>query len=157
MAATAYVTIISLPNANQAFRELTLGVVKTQVENEVKPRVFFTQFPNTVLYVRNVLAGGRWQDVFFADSRTPNQTLVHFAREGRIVVDRNAKFVQLQLLHGTYHLMRTSDPDGYDVNELVAKPLNKYIELCLLSDDGDRIRLTREGLFVSDALWPEML
>ena len=114
MAATAYVTIISLPNANQAFRELTLGVVKSQVENEVKPRVFFTQFPNTVLYVRNVLAGGRWQDVFFADSHTPNQIVVYFAREGRIVVDRNQKFVQLQLTHGTRHLTRTSDPDVYD-------------------------------------------
>jgi lipopolysaccharide export system permease protein len=117
MAATAYVTIVSLPDANQAFRELTLGVVKSQVENEVRPRVFFTQFPNTVLYVRNVPAGGRWQDVFFADSHTPNQTVVYFAREGRIAVDRNAKFVQLQLSHGTWHVMRTSDPDGYDINE----------------------------------------
>jgi len=114
MAATAYVTIISLPNANQAFRELTLGVVKSQVENEVKPRVFFTQFPNTVLYVRNVVAGGRWQDVFFADSHTPNQTVAYFAREGRIVVDRNAKFVQLQLSHGTRHLTRALEPDVYD-------------------------------------------
>ncbi len=110
MAATAYVTIVSLPNANQAFREITLGVVKSQVENEVKPRVFFTQFPNTVLYVRNVLAGGLWRDVFFADSHTPDQTVVYFAREGRIVVDRNEKFVQLQLSHGTQHLTRRSTP-----------------------------------------------
>jgi LPS export ABC transporter permease LptG/LPS export ABC transporter permease LptF len=117
MAGTAYVTIIALPNANQAFREITLGVVKSQVENEVKPRVFFTQFPNTVLYVRNVLAGGLWRDVFFADAHTPDQTVVYFAREGRIVVDRNEKFVQLQLLHGTQHLTRASDPDVYSGNE----------------------------------------
>jgi LPS export ABC transporter permease LptG/LPS export ABC transporter permease LptF len=113
MAATAYVTIVALPNANQTFREITLGVVKSQVENEVKPRVFFNQFPNTVLYVRNVLAGGLWRDVFFADSHTPDQTVVYFAREGRIVVDRNAKFVQLQLSHGTQHLTRALDPDVY--------------------------------------------
>jgi LPS export ABC transporter permease LptG/LPS export ABC transporter permease LptF len=117
MAATAYVTIIALPNANQAFREITLGVVKSQVENEVKPRVFFNQFPNTVLYVRNVLAGALWRDVFFADSHTPDQTIVYFAREGRIVVDRNEKFVQLQLSHGTWHRMRASDPDVYEGNE----------------------------------------
>jgi len=114
MAATAYVTIVALPNANQTFREITLGVVKSQVENDVKPRVFFTQFPNTVLYVRNVLAGGSWRDVFFADSHTPDQTIVYFAREGRIVVDRNEKFVQLQLSHGTQHLTRSSAPDVYD-------------------------------------------
>jgi LPS export ABC transporter permease LptG/LPS export ABC transporter permease LptF len=117
MAATAYVTIVALPNANQAFREITLGVVKSQIENEVKPRVFFSQFPNTVLYVRNVLAGGSWRDVFFADTHTPDQTVVYFAREGRIVVDRNEKFVQLQLSHGTQHLTRASAPDVYDGNE----------------------------------------
>jgi LPS export ABC transporter permease LptG/LPS export ABC transporter permease LptF len=117
MAATAYVTIVSLPNANQAYREITLGVVKSQVENEVRPRVFFTQFPNTVLYVRNVLAGGLWRDVFFADSHTPDQTVVYFAREGRIVVDRNEKFVQLQLSHGTQHLTRSLDPDVYNGTE----------------------------------------
>jgi hypothetical protein len=27
----------------------------------------------------------------------------------------------------------------------------------LLCDDGARVKLTREGLFVSDALWPELL
>ena len=36
-------------------------------------------------------------------------------------------------------------------------PLQKFVELGLLADDGERIRLTREGLFVSDAMWPEML
>ena len=33
----------------------------------------------------------------------------------------------------------------------------KFVDLGLLADDGERIRLTREGLFVSDAMWPEML
>lgn len=46
---------------------------------------------------------------------------------------------------------------GYAVDELVAKPLKKFVGLGLLSDDGERIQLTREGLFVSDAMWPEML
>jgi oxygen-independent coproporphyrinogen-3 oxidase len=46
---------------------------------------------------------------------------------------------------------------GYEIDELVGKPLLKFVRLELLSDSGDRIRLTREGLFVSDAIWPEML
>ena len=41
--------------------------------------------------------------------------------------------------------------------QLVARPLAKFVDLGLLTDDGERIRLTREGLFVSDGLWPEML
>jgi oxygen-independent coproporphyrinogen III oxidase len=46
---------------------------------------------------------------------------------------------------------------GFECDELVAAPLRKFIDLGLLADDGERVRLTREGLFVSDAIWPEML
>jgi oxygen-independent coproporphyrinogen-3 oxidase len=46
---------------------------------------------------------------------------------------------------------------GYEVDELAAKPLRKFVSLGLLADDGERIRLSRDGLFVSDALWPELL
>jgi oxygen-independent coproporphyrinogen-3 oxidase len=46
---------------------------------------------------------------------------------------------------------------GFDCDELIAAPLRKFIDLGLLADDGEHIRLTREGLFVSDAMWPEML
>jgi oxygen-independent coproporphyrinogen-3 oxidase len=46
---------------------------------------------------------------------------------------------------------------GYHIDELIERPLRKFVELRLLADDGERIKLTREGLFVSDAIWPEML
>jgi oxygen-independent coproporphyrinogen-3 oxidase len=46
---------------------------------------------------------------------------------------------------------------GFEIDALVKKPLAKFVALRLLSDDGERIQLTREGLFVSDAMWPEML
>jgi oxygen-independent coproporphyrinogen-3 oxidase len=46
---------------------------------------------------------------------------------------------------------------GFTVDRLIAKPQAKFVALGLLEDDGDRLRLTREGLFVSDAIWPELL
>ena len=46
---------------------------------------------------------------------------------------------------------------GYAIDELAGGPLRKFISLGLLADDGARIQLTREGLFVSDAMWPEFL
>jgi oxygen-independent coproporphyrinogen-3 oxidase len=46
---------------------------------------------------------------------------------------------------------------GYELDDLIAAPLQKFTSLGLLESDGDRLRLTRDGLFVSDALWPEML
>jgi oxygen-independent coproporphyrinogen-3 oxidase len=46
---------------------------------------------------------------------------------------------------------------GCEFDSLVAEPLRKFVGLGLLADDGERVKLTREGLFVSDAIWPEML
>jgi oxygen-independent coproporphyrinogen III oxidase len=46
---------------------------------------------------------------------------------------------------------------GFEIDDLVNEPLRKFTELGLLRDDGATIRLTRQGLFVSDAMWPEML
>jgi oxygen-independent coproporphyrinogen III oxidase len=46
---------------------------------------------------------------------------------------------------------------GLEIEELIAVALEKFVGLGLLANAGDRIRLTREGLFVSDAMWPEML
>jgi oxygen-independent coproporphyrinogen-3 oxidase len=50
-----------------------------------------------------------------------------------------------------------ADATGRSIDELVSGPLRKFSEIGLLADDGERICLTREGLFVSDAIWPEML
>lgn len=46
---------------------------------------------------------------------------------------------------------------GYEVDELVGGPLQKFVNLGLIADDGERVRISREGLFISDAMWPEML
>jgi oxygen-independent coproporphyrinogen-3 oxidase len=46
---------------------------------------------------------------------------------------------------------------GEAVDVLVADVVRKFVELGLLDDDGEHIRLTREGLFVSDAIWPDLL
>jgi oxygen-independent coproporphyrinogen-3 oxidase len=46
---------------------------------------------------------------------------------------------------------------GFDVDRLVAAPLAALVEHGLVADDGRRIKLTRPGLFVSDAIWPKFL
>ncbi len=46
---------------------------------------------------------------------------------------------------------------NFVLDTLISAPLKKFVGLGLLSDDGERVQLTREGLFVSDAMWPEML
>src|SRR5919197_2886531 len=48
-AATTYVLLEAVPNANQTFREITYRIVAARAEGEVRPRVFFEDFPNVVL------------------------------------------------------------------------------------------------------------
>ena len=46
---------------------------------------------------------------------------------------------------------------GFDVDALVGEPLKRFVALGLLEDDGRRVKLSREGLFVSDSIWPHFL
>ena len=67
-AATTYVMIVALPFANQAFREITFKLLMTRGETKIKPRVFYTEFPNLVIYVREVTPGVGWTDVMVSDN-----------------------------------------------------------------------------------------
>ncbi len=57
-AATAYNMIVALPDANQRFREITYNIVASGAETDIKARVFFTSFPNRVLYIRDIQPDG---------------------------------------------------------------------------------------------------
>lgn len=46
---------------------------------------------------------------------------------------------------------------GFEVEKLVGQPLVEFVNRGLLEATESRIRLTREGLLVSDAIWPEFL
>jgi oxygen-independent coproporphyrinogen-3 oxidase len=46
---------------------------------------------------------------------------------------------------------------GFAFDELAGTALAKFVSQDLIADDGRRIRLTRAGLMVSDALWAELL
>src|SRR5688572_27986473 len=61
-----WIMIVALPWGNQTFREITFGIVASKAESDIKPRVFFDQFPNRVVYVRDRAPGGGWRDVFLA-------------------------------------------------------------------------------------------
>ena len=112
-AATAHQIIVALPDANQTFREITFNVIANRAESNVKPRVFYDEFPNRTVYARDVMPGG-WREVFLADTSQPNQTTVYFAKEGRLLVDRAARSVALELTNGTRHTTSTAKPDEYE-------------------------------------------
>ena len=46
---------------------------------------------------------------------------------------------------------------GFEIDQLVGPALAEFARGGLLEDTGSRIRLTRQGLLVSDSIWPEFL
>ena len=81
--------IVALPDANQKYREILFGIVTQKVESDVKPRVFFQDFPNWVLYPRNDAEPGQagWSDVLLANTSKPDAVELYMARRGQIVLD----------------------------------------------------------------------
>lgn len=113
--ASSWVLLKAMPDANQNFRELTMQIVADRAEGEVRPRVFFEDFPNTVLYVREVPRTGGWQDVLAADTKNPVQPVIFLARSGRMLVDRQARTIQMVLQNGSRHTTTLDNPAAYEV------------------------------------------
>jgi LPS export ABC transporter permease LptG/LPS export ABC transporter permease LptF len=123
-AATSWVLIDWMPRANQDYRETVYNIVAARAENEVKPRVFFEDFPNLVIYVRDVAPeGGGWRDVFLADTRKPTQPEVYLAARGQLVLDRPNHRVDLVLFEGTRHAVPHDRPDRYEVQRFAGMTL----------------------------------
>ncbi len=106
MAATLYVMLVAIPDANQTFRELTFDVITKRVETDIRPRVFFEDFPGWVLYAQDEPDPGTpgWKDLLVAKS-DPNSpvTTVYFARRGRMVINRAERQVHLVLEDGNQY------------------------------------------------------
>ncbi len=113
---SSWVMLKAMPDANQTFRELSTKIVMDRAEGEVRPRVFFEDFPGIVLYVNEVPIGGTgWTDVLAADSTNPAQPVIYLAKHGRMVIDRTARTIQMVLEDGTRHRTQLQDPSAYEV------------------------------------------
>src|SRR5499427_7628789 len=88
-----WVMIEAIPDANQMFRELTYSVISQQMENDVKPQLFFTNFPGWVIYVRDLPKTGGWKDVLIADTKQQDRPVLYMAREGRLILNREQETV----------------------------------------------------------------
>jgi oxygen-independent coproporphyrinogen-3 oxidase len=46
---------------------------------------------------------------------------------------------------------------GYTIEALAGRAIQQLVKQDLLEDNGPTLRLTRKGLYISDAIWPELL
>ena len=103
-AATLHVMVVAIPDANQTFRDITFDIIGKRVATEVRPRVFFEDFPGWVLYPRDEAPPGQpgWRQLMVADTSTkPGTTSIYFAERGRLVLERATRTVDLVLEDGT--------------------------------------------------------
>ena len=115
-AATMYVMIKAIPDANQTFREITFEVIAKKVENDIHPRVFFGDFPGWVLYASDEPrdAVGGWKDVLVADTRKHESTQLYLSARGRLVLNRQERRVDLVLTDGTrYSIGKPGETQTY--------------------------------------------
>ena len=119
-AATMYVMIKAIPDANQTFREITFEVVTKKVENDIRPREFFEDFPGWVLYVRDQPEQQPgWRDVLVANTSKPETTELFLASRGRLVIKRDERRVDLILADGRrYTGGKPGETETYQFGEL---------------------------------------
>jgi LPS export ABC transporter permease LptF/LPS export ABC transporter permease LptG len=113
---TSWVMLKAMPDGNQKFREISQEIVMDRAEGEVRARVFYEDFPNLVLYVREVpLDGKGWLDVMAVDTKNTSQPILYLARQGRMAIDREARTIHMVLDDGTRHTTKLEDPAAYEV------------------------------------------
>jgi len=160
-AATTYVMIVALPAANQAFREITFKLLMSRGESKIKPRVFYSGFPNLVIYVREVTPGVGWTDVMVAESSQPAEHKLYLAKEGRLLIDEGKRSVALVLENGTQHGVNPREPEKYvfatfDQTMLVIDPdtvfpregpLKGPTEMTIAELKGEMVELKKQNLY----------
>lgn len=66
-----YLINIVMPRSNTQLQTLWAELLTSSVEKDVKPRVFYDDYENLIIYVNDVDARtGRWRGVFVSDTRT---------------------------------------------------------------------------------------
>lgn len=117
-AVTAWIMMEAMPRANQNYRDITFRIIQAKAESDIRPRVFFDEFPNLVLYVRDVPPNTRgWRNVFLADTRNPGETQLLTADRGHFVLDPSRRRVDLILEDGILHRSKADTPAQYELQE----------------------------------------
>ena len=140
-----YVMIRAIPDANQTFRQITYDVVSQQVENDVRPQVFFENFPNWVLYARDIpKTGGGWKDVLVAETRPDASTVLYMANRGRLVLDRQKQTVDLVLEDGTQYSRRGAGGESMQTYRFPTQLTVRLDPKTIFQDSGKVLRGVNE-------------
>ena len=119
-AVTTYLMTVALPAGNKATNELRLAILKQNVNQQVKPRVFYDGLQERVLYVFESRENeDGWRGVFLADAVPGPQQQVIVGETGRInVTPGNGRPPVLMFGLADVHEVDTNDPSTYRLQRL---------------------------------------
>ena len=104
-AATMYVMIEAIPDSNQRYREVLFEILTKRVESEIRPRVFYDDFPQYTLYPQDEAGPGEvgWRNLLVANTGRSDAIELFMARRGRIDLDPKQRTIRLVLTDGTQY------------------------------------------------------
>ena len=65
--------------------------------------------------MREIPLEGGWRDVFAADTKNASQPIVYVAQRGRMLIDRQARTIEMVLEDGAQHTTKAADPATYEM------------------------------------------
>lgn len=128
----AYITTTVSPWAAREFQTASESMKISQATSLVQPRVFIEDFPNRVLYIRDVVPGPipEWKGLFMADTSAPedrasldgsstsiNGPRITIAEEARVIPLQDQDRLQVHLPRA-YTYERSPDPEQYQTIEV---------------------------------------
>ena len=113
---TLMMTLWLGPLAVRTFRSLEAGLLTSQLNFQVQPRVFDERFLPLVLYVNDISATStQWHGVFLAESGKENGSRVTLAEHAIVIAEPKQGKLELHLQGGSTHEFDRADPDHYSV------------------------------------------
>ena len=139
-----YLINVVMPQGNRRFTALANEILTSQVEKEIRPRIFYDEFENLMIYVNDLdPRTGQWRGVFVADSRSDDAGAVTpaeinaeaetrrgaaqvgslggtsgqrviVAGTGSLALTKATKQVWMNLGSAETHLFDPRDPERYD-------------------------------------------
>ncbi len=104
------------PASAWKLRQMETELRATQIPYEIKPRLFIEQFPDFLLYLKDVThSGSRWKGVFIADTSHPERPKVTLAESGYLTTNPGGRGLTLHLENGTTHEIDPQNPLAYSV------------------------------------------
>ena len=148
-----YLINVVMPPGNTKLESIRRDLLTASAATEIKPRIFYDDYPNLMIYINDVDLNGQWKGVFLADSRSEEALTVATPQEatdranapreddaagalsagrgqriitaaaGRLALHKPTKQIWMDLDHAQTHVWDPQRSDRYDLNRNAAQKI----------------------------------